>query len=136
MIEKDETDWVVPFSLTDWYKEPIEKIEERLGEGRVMIIRNTGLDSGWDFDMPSASRILSGASWVEAQGTLYNADICRLVSLTYRTDFCDPRASGGIQHVKLPIAEMIMPERRDPNKVYNFLDAPQQTPLVKIPRQE
>lgn len=59
-----------------------------------------------------------------------------VAELIIAADFSNAYAPSGLEHIKIPLADMIDPDRRDPNKVYNFLNAPQQTPVVKIPRQE
>lgn len=65
---EQDIEWVVPFTITEWYQEDIENIDDLLEQGHVLVIRNSGLDAGWSYNMASASRIISGAGEVEVQG--------------------------------------------------------------------
>ena len=62
--------WLTVYSLEEFDKAKTRDLEDAWKDGRFMIIRKTGLNKGWEFDMKSASKITSPSDLVEVQGTL------------------------------------------------------------------
>ncbi|VDB96858.1 unnamed protein product [Peniophora sp. CBMAI 1063] len=111
------TNFIKFYSMDEWMSESLEDIEAMMGEGFCFHIRDTGLDRGWDWNVKSAERLKSGASFVDAQ------------------EFVNPHHNGGVQHYWLPVGDMINPMRRDYTKVVNCLNLPLNGTVVPIPRQ-
>lgn len=64
-----DTNWLETYSLSEWNERPIEEIEKSMKLNHAFIIRSTGLNAGWNFDMRSATKIKGGPQLVEVQGT-------------------------------------------------------------------
>ncbi|KZV58972.1 hypothetical protein PENSPDRAFT_695576, partial [Peniophora sp. CONT] len=118
--QKNGLHWVETYSLKEWNDRGIDKIEASMHLGHVMIIRDTKLqeNEGWAYDMDSATTIKTGSSPVDVQ------------------DYCRVHKPSGIKHYEESILSLVDPDKRQPNRILNCLNAPQQSPLIRIPRQK
>ncbi|KZV61101.1 hypothetical protein PENSPDRAFT_671229 [Peniophora sp. CONT] len=112
---KTDVEWVETYSLKEWNDRSLDKIEASMHLGHVMLIRDSGVNGDYAWDMRSATKIKSGANPLECQ------------------DYCDPNQPSGLRHSMEPLTALMNPT---PDRILNCLNAPQQTPLVKIPRQD
>ncbi|KZV58951.1 hypothetical protein PENSPDRAFT_695608 [Peniophora sp. CONT] len=118
--QKNGLHWVETYSLKEWNDCGIDKIEASMHLGHVMIIRDTKLQENedWVYDMDSATRIKTGSSSVDVQ------------------DYCKVHKPSSIKHYEESIFSLVDPDKHQPNRILNCLNAPQQSPLIRIPRQK
>ena len=118
--------------MDEWQKIEWSHVELSMSRGHTILVTDTKLNDGWEFNMRSAKDIRQGTLPVEVQGE-------GLVRITERSsneivDFAAPEEPSGIQMSNVYLRSIVDPEHRDSNKVYNMLNAPQRGPLVQIPR--
>lgn len=132
MIQESPPDWLQTYSLQEWQELDIEAIDENMRVGKCMLIRDTKLNVGWNYDMDSAVRIKSGASLLDVQG-MFAVTFRRCNGAEQNIEYSSPHLPGGIEHVMEPLSKII---NGSDDRVLNCLSAPQQAPLVQIPRQK
>lgn len=120
--------------MDEWNDRTLEQLDTTMNLGHVIVIRDTKINEGWDFNMRNASRIRSGPNKVEVQGKPHERT--QLTLAQSHLDFCNRHRPTGVENVKVPLVTVVHPDFRDPEKVFNMLDAPQSTPLIHIPRQK
>lgn len=60
-------DWLKTFSMQEWNELPTSELRLNMKWGVCMLIHDTGLNAGWDWNMQSACRLKTGASFVDTQ---------------------------------------------------------------------
>lgn len=67
-LEESVDKWILKYDLDTWTNLDQMVLRQNLKSGACMLIQDTKLNAGWNWDMKSACKIKSGASFVEAQG--------------------------------------------------------------------
>ena len=69
LLDNDDFGWVESYTKSEWMQRPIADIDKSMERGHVMVVRQTGLDEGWNWDIDSVNRVKIGPSMVDVQGT-------------------------------------------------------------------
>ena len=67
-LKNNAFNWIETYSKTQWAEKPIAEIDESMRLGHVFVVRDTGLNEGWDWNLDSVEKIKIGPSPVEVQG--------------------------------------------------------------------
>ena len=63
-----DTSWIATYSSNEWGDAKWSDVEENMSKGRTILIQDTNVCKGWNFDVPSGRLMKPGRELVEVQG--------------------------------------------------------------------